>query len=209
MQDKLCHMCGETKPLDDYSKKPNGRPFTYCRHCMVERSRRWKAANEERAKANDRAAYGRLRNDPEAWAQHLSQQREDGKRRRGAKSPKGKAFTVECSRCGEAFEYVFKHRSRTVCDLCRKHDSSWTAFRLTGKQAEELRGRGRCDICGGTRPGGRFNNWHIDHDHKTGVVRGVLCAACNTAIGLLGEDYERIIAAAEYVARHQQTAVAL
>jgi Recombination endonuclease VII len=39
----------------------------------------------------------------------------------------------------------------------------------------------------------------IDHDHTNDVVRGLLCKACNTALGLLGDDPERIRAAAEYV----------
>jgi len=33
----------------------------------------------------------------------------------------------------------------------------------------------------------------IDHCHKTGSVRGVLCTQCNMALGLLGESPERIL----------------
>jgi hypothetical protein len=38
----------------------------------------------------------------------------------------------------------------------------------------------------------RIANLHVDHDHKTGKVRALLCRGCNTAYGLLGEDPERI-----------------
>jgi len=39
----------------------------------------------------------------------------------------------------------------------------------------------------------------VDHDHDTGEIRGLLCNNCNTAIGLLGDDYQRIINAAYYL----------
>ncbi|WP_442942261.1 endonuclease VII domain-containing protein [Nonomuraea sp. NBC_00507] len=35
-------------------------------------------------------------------------------------------------------------------------------------------------------------NLHVDHCHTTGKVRGLLCVGCNTALGLLAEDSERI-----------------
>lgn len=40
---------------------------------------------------------------------------------------------------------------------------------------------GGCGICGGTNPDGR--RLHVDHDHKTGKVRGLLCINCNYLIG--------------------------
>ena len=40
----------------------------------------------------------------------------------------------------------------------------------------------------------------VDHDHRTGAVRGLLCNACNTAIGLFEERAERFVAAIEYIA---------
>ncbi len=43
---------------------------------------------------------------------------------------------------------------------------------------------GRCAICL------RLPKKHlsIDHDHKTGKVRGLLCSGCNAGIGLLRDD---------------------
>jgi len=42
---------------------------------------------------------------------------------------------------------------------------------------------------------------HIDHDHTTGEVRGLLCSKCNPAIGLLQDDYKLCLNAAKYLKR--------
>ena len=39
----------------------------------------------------------------------------------------------------------------------------------------------------------------VDHDHSTGMIRGLLCSACNSSLGLLREDSKRIRALAEYI----------
>jgi len=119
---------------------------------------------------------------------------------RRARNPRmGRTLTASCGRCSEPFEYVYQRKHRTVCDSCRAHDADWSKFRLTGVEARALRARGCCDICKGTVAGGRFSEWHIDHDHVNGAVRGVLCAKCNTAIGLMGDSPDRLRAAADYI----------
>ena len=55
----------------------------------------------------------------------------------------------------------------------------------------------KCAICKGTEPKG--NNWHLDHDHKTGTNRGVLCGSCNRGIGYLQDDPSICTKAATYL----------
>jgi Recombination endonuclease VII len=41
---------------------------------------------------------------------------------------------------------------------------------------------------------------HVDHDHGTGEIRGLLCVRCNNALGLFREDPDLLKRAARYVA---------
>jgi hypothetical protein len=43
------------------------------------------------------------------------------------------------------------------------------------------------------------NSLSVDHDHKTGKVRGLLCNACNRAIGMLKDSPEVLRRAADYL----------
>lgn len=43
---------------------------------------------------------------------------------------------------------------------------------------------------------------HVDHDHESGRVRGLLCRACNTAIGMLKDSSAVSQLATEYLKRH-------
>lgn len=58
---------------------------------------------------------------------------------------------------------------------------------------------GKCAICSIERSG---KNHALDHDHKTGKLRGILCNNCNTGLGMFGDDPVRLRAAAEYLERH-------
>ena len=56
---------------------------------------------------------------------------------------------------------------------------------------------GLCAICRQPEPEGR--RLHVDHDHDTDEVCGLLCGPCNRGIGMLGEDPVVIEAALAYV----------
>lgn len=55
----------------------------------------------------------------------------------------------------------------------------------------------RCAVCRTDTPGGK--GWHLDHDHATGAVRGILCHRCNLALGNFKDDPDRLRAALAYL----------
>ena len=55
---------------------------------------------------------------------------------------------------------------------------------------------GRCAICGEDSPKMRLA---IDHDHKTGRIRGLLCRHCNLGLGAFLDDTEVMGRAIDYL----------
>lgn len=67
---------------------------------------------------------------------------------------------------------------------------------------------GRCAICKTDSPGGRRNQYfHVDHDHKTGEIRGLLCKNCNIALGHLKDDVDLAMAVAAYLIQRENLLV--
>lgn len=58
---------------------------------------------------------------------------------------------------------------------------------------------GVCAICGTSESDARKGVLDVDHDHQTGRIRGLLCSACNTAIGLLRDDPVLLASAIRYL----------
>lgn len=56
---------------------------------------------------------------------------------------------------------------------------------------------GKCAVCGANEG----MELHVDHDHRTNKVRGLLCGKCNKAIGLLNDDPNLMNAAKEFLER--------
>jgi hypothetical protein len=68
-------------------------------------------------------------------------------------------------------------------------------YGITATQFDELLAKqgGVCAICG------RENPEHVDHDHETGKVRGILCFNCNGGLGQFSDNTERLANAIEYL----------
>lgn len=64
----------------------------------------------------------------------------------------------------------------------------------------------RCAICGRhyTEASRDKRRLAVDHDHKTGRIRGLLCTNCNGAIGRFSDSVELMSKAIEYLNLHSQ-----
>lgn len=60
---------------------------------------------------------------------------------------------------------------------------------------------GKCAICGTTDWLARGKGPHVDHNHDTGQIRGILCGPCNNGLGNFQDDPDLLRAAIDYLER--------
>lgn len=87
--------------------------------------------------------------------------------------------------------YALKRFGISAADYNRLHDNQGGVC-ASCKKPETSKRRG----------GVGFKRLAVDHNHATGTVRALLCAACNQALGLLKEDPDRIKSLLEYLTHH-------
>jgi hypothetical protein len=132
-----------------------------------------------------------------------------------------------CSTCRDDKPTSEYHRSRSTsdgldprCKPCRKTASATHALavglkrkgqhlRLYGVSVEQYAALveaqdNLCAICELPETmtyQGKVKSLSIDHDHATGKVRGLLCAACNFALGKFKDSPALLRSAANYLER--------
>ena len=64
----------------------------------------------------------------------------------------------------------------------------------------------KCAVCGkddsDNKRGGKLDPLHIDHCHKTGKLRDLLCHQCNSGLGQFKDNIEILQKAMEYLRKH-------
>jgi len=82
--------------------------------------------------------------------------------------------------------------------LQARRDAAKYLYGLTLEQVENLKAqRGyHCDLCGRVA-----DKLCLDHNHRTGLFRGILCDSCNRGIGLLGDSVDILRRAEIYLSR--------
>lgn len=107
-----------------------------------------------------------------------------------------------CRRCNIYFR--LKSGVQVYCsDTCKRNSRIETRYGMESGEWEArfIAQEGKCAICGSHGRG--FIRGEkplvVDHDHKTGKVRGLLCGDCNTALGRFGDDPEQLRRAIAYL----------
>lgn len=149
-----------------------------------EARRKWRKANPDKVRAQRRRC--RRKNAERERARD---------RERYARNPEPKKAAATRWRRANPDRHIDNHRA-------------WKYGLPRGAYAEMLKAqRGRCAAC--RKPetvranhGGRLKSLAVDHCHKTGKVRDLLCARCNSILGLAQDSPRRLRAAIAYLARH-------
>lgn len=172
---KWCRRCGETKPADDFAnhKSRPDRRQVHCRACQAADYRR------------RQEAAGNVVRPPDI--------------------PEGHKFCRGCQRILPLSDWARRARSTDgYAFRCRgcisAHDREKALVAKYGMTSAEVEAMceaqgGVCAICR-TAPA-----VHVDHDHRTGEVRGMLCFSCNAALGHFTDDPEVLRRAADYLER--------
>ena len=123
----------------------------------------------------------------------------------------------ECPRCHRECPstefYWSRGRRSTYCRKCQNKYTSTSRQRAQARKrnygltpegfAHRMRMQGGvCAICKRppeAPPRGGNPVFHVDHNHVTGEVRGLLCSNCNMALGLFGDDISRLQRAITYL----------
>lgn len=128
-----------------------------------------------------------------------------------------------CPKCGQPLMQSQPGTKSTYCRTCQNEYARLRRLlpgrrsagvatqrkRIFGLSADEYQGlvvaqNNRCAIC--KRPetstrGGKLRTLCVDHNHKTRVIRGLLCSKCNSALGLLKDSRLILDSAVKYLGR--------
>jgi hypothetical protein len=169
----------------------------------------WYQRNKEKVAAKERAKYAANREEIAAQkraqyaaTKHLrkpltEEQQAQKKARQKAWYEANKEYVLAKQK-----EYYSGAKNMAASSRLLKH------FGITLSQYDamfEAQG-GRCAICRRKQiiydRHGNLRRLSVDHDHKTGRVRQLLCSPCNTSIGLVKENIETLNGIIDYIKKH-------
>ena len=98
-----------------------------------------------------------------------------------------------CRACHKFRNSEYRKRHPKRASECTKEAKRNLLYGLSPKEYKRLLAhqKGLCAICRNPethKVRGYLTSLSVDHNHITGLVRGLLCRACNRAIGMLKDD---------------------
>lgn len=180
---KKCSKCNEDRPKTDFHKdKHNSDGLTSaCKWCRGSKNH----------------AFFRNTDKPLCRTCGKVKTRDDFYKRSNRKS----GLQHRCKSCVDEYSKQPNVKERAQYNSWKSHLSKNYGitpddyFKMYNEQ------KGCCKICGTDTPctTRRNNRFFIDHCHKTGKIRGLLCNTCNRGIGLLKDSSEILARASEYL----------
>ena len=112
------------------------------------------------------------------------------------------ALLAQCAQCGPV-DIIIK-KSRPTCRRGLQAARYREKYGISISDYEEILSRqgGGCAVCGARVADARGRPLHVDHDHTTGAVRGLLCVRCNVALSYLRDDPAIALRMADYLQDH-------
>ena len=113
------------------------------------------------------------------------------------KNQQNEHLESRCKKCCNARNKEYNNKDK---DKSKKQRAAYWRKHKYGLTQEEYKNmilsqNNECAIC--KKPS--HKTLHVDHDHKTDKVRGLLCHECNTGIGLFNEDIDSLTNAVKYL----------
>jgi hypothetical protein len=119
---------------------------------------------------------------------------------RGGKSSHCKTCNSDSTK-----KWAEKNKQRVAENARKRH--LMTKFGITLDEYDEMLERQdqKCFICGcdAKSPRVKQKNFCVDHDHKTGDVRKILCDSCNLILGNADDDIELLKKCINYLEMHK------
>ncbi|MFB7867311.1 endonuclease VII domain-containing protein [Streptomyces sp. NPDC056069] len=109
-----------------------------------------------------------------------------------------------CKPCRTAATRAWAAANPSEWERHRRRSYLKRRYGITLEEADALLAdqNGKCAICGAAEGDSRGFRMHIDHDHSTGAVRGVLCNLCNAGLGNFRDKPELLLKAITYLELH-------
>lgn len=123
-----------------------------------------------------------------------------------SKAGRKETLRSNCKTCDSKKYKEWKNKNRSAYLLSSTNSGLKLRYGIGLKEYDQLLKEQNycCKICKTKTPGRKdVKRFAVDHCHKTNKIRGLLCMACNTAIGLLNEDPDIFKSAQEYLKEHR------